>query len=138
MIHGARVALRRAWDLRGLPWRTKTAMTAYWLSGHLSRIRWPQRTFLLDFTRDPESGDFLGEPQPGPRRWLPAPWSSHLMVWAMRYDAAHSDHWALNHMTCGNRRFAYECPVCKGMVCEPPLGPGMHGDDDDSIPAVAA
>lgn len=121
-------------NLRGVPWRTRRAMFAYWLSGELGWIRWPQRYYTIDYS----DWDWEGEPPAavrGPREWRrPAPFVLKLMLWAMHHDPAHSDHWALDRR---NSRWSFECPVCKGTDLAIPLGPGMRdwrGEDDSVHP----
>jgi hypothetical protein len=117
--------LREAWRT---PWRTRRAMFAYWLSGQLRWFKWPQRSYMFSVAGRDENGfPEFSEPQRGPLRWMPHPWATDLMVWAMAHDPEHSDHWALDHRRCME---AYECPVCKGLVHPIFIGPGGPDEDD--------
>jgi hypothetical protein len=110
-------------------------MALYWLGGQLTRLRWPQRTYTIDFTAwDLEGGAPMPPRTKNPRQWMMLPWGLRLAVKAMEYDRAHSDHWALDHSRC---IMSFECPVCRGMKCLSHSRPGMLQDDIDGPAGTA-
>jgi hypothetical protein len=94
------------------PQSTRLAKALYWLGGKLSYIKWPTKTYSLDFATD-HTDQFLT--QYVGRAWLPNRLSMKMLEWSLDCDVKHWDHWALVHDHCNGAR----CDACGGFVCEP-------------------
>jgi hypothetical protein len=90
--------------------KTAVAKGVLRVSGWLTRVRTPQRTFrIVEFTED----GFVTEPSG--RVWLPCRTSIWLLKLSSRLDEEHWDHWALKHDECDG----VPCMACGGRICEP-------------------
>ena len=89
---------------------TRMAKLVYRISGKLSRIKTPRRTYTLNYDEVTDTFSSYRNPK---RDWLPCQISFKLLSKSMSMDPDHWDHWALVHDTCEGT----VCDDCKGIVC---------------------
>lgn len=111
--------------------RTRVAKAAYWLSGQLRWVKTYQRFYELSAPVDLDEMHLTSpsglsrhlKMEPAGRHWFQCGWSVRLMVWSMRHDPGHWDHWALDHE--GREHQGKTCLECGGLIC-----PWDQGDDE--------
>lgn len=87
---------------------TRLAKAVYSISGRLSKIKVPRRTYMLT------DG---GEVKSAERRKLPIRTASRLLRLSAKLDRYHWEHWALDHSSCEDARPCYQIK-CSGFVCD--------------------
>lgn len=104
-----------------IPRRTRIAQKIYWVSGKLSKIKTPRRTYRV-VSIDPEAKnpDDIMVTEPAEVRWMSCHTSMRLLELSAKIDPHHWDHWALVHDRCGPT----PCAQCHGCNC------GWWEDDD--------
>lgn len=97
--------------LRALPqrWHRPLAKALFRASGHLSKVKTPQRWYEL-----PPNADDRIELQFGGWWWASCPATFRLLDLSMQLDWDHWDCWALRHEGCDPK----PCDECGGCRCE--------------------
>jgi hypothetical protein len=90
---------------------TCLAKRLYAIGGKLSRIKYPTRTYTLEW----KDGEPDWTSQYAGRAWLPIHLSTKCLEWSLDLDPEHWDHWALVHESCENR--PCPSPCCDGEIC---------------------